>query len=41
MGTVLIPEGVRIWQIGPDFVLGSGRDDLDVEYVGIWEVEKG
>jgi hypothetical protein len=33
LGTVALPDGFRPTHIGGDFVLGVGRDDLDVEYV--------
>lgn len=33
LGTVLMPPGVSVLDIGYDYVLGLQRDDLDVEYV--------
>ena len=41
LGTVRTPDGVRVWQIGEDFLLGTWKDELDVEYVGRWDLEKG
>ncbi|MGD8698914.1 MAG: hypothetical protein PVJ43_06470, partial [Gemmatimonadales bacterium] len=32
-GTVVMPTGLRVLDIGYDYVLGLQRDDLDVEYV--------
>jgi len=33
LGSVDIPPGLEVWQIGRDFVLGVWRDELEVEYV--------
>jgi hypothetical protein len=40
LGTVETPTGGRVQQIGPDFVLGIWRDELDVEYVRLYELIK-
>jgi hypothetical protein len=33
LGEVDMPPGLRVLDIGPDYVLGLHRDELDVEYV--------
>jgi len=33
LGRIATPRGVTLWQIGDDFLLGSMRDDSDVEHV--------
>jgi hypothetical protein len=33
LGTVHTPPGLRIYEIGADYVLGVWRDELNVEYV--------
>jgi hypothetical protein len=38
LGTVGMPRGFQVFQIGPDFVLGRARDDLDVEYIRLYEL---
>jgi hypothetical protein len=40
LGVVETPEGGRIFQIGDDYLLGMWRDDLDVEQVRLFTVEK-
>ncbi len=40
LGTIETPTGGRVQQIGPDFVLGVWRDELDVEYVRLYELIK-
>jgi hypothetical protein len=40
LGTVETPTGGRVQQIGGDFVLGVWRDELDVEYVRLYELIK-
>jgi hypothetical protein len=40
-GTVHTPTGLVIYEIGTDYILGSQRDDLDVEYVQLYGLEKG
>jgi hypothetical protein len=40
LGTVETPTGGRVQQIGDDFVLGVWRDELDVEYVRLYELIK-
>jgi hypothetical protein len=40
LGTVETPTGGRVHQIGDDFVLGIWRDELNVEYVRLYELMK-
>lgn len=40
LGSVETPTGGRVLQIGSDFVLGIWRDELDVEYVRLYELIK-
>ena len=39
LGTVVMPEGLQVFQIGSDFVLGRVRDSLDVEMVRLYRLE--
>lgn len=38
LGTVQMPRGFQVLQIGPDFVLGQARDNLDVERIRLFEL---
>jgi hypothetical protein len=40
LGTLTTPLGVRPLQIGPDFLLGSHRDEVGVERVRLYELVK-
>ncbi len=40
-GLVETPSGLRIFEIGQDYVLGLARDELGVEYVQLWALERG
>jgi hypothetical protein len=40
LGTVDMPQGLTVHQIGSDFVLGWWRDDLDVEHVQLYDLIK-
>jgi hypothetical protein len=40
LGTVDLPEGPEVHQIGSDFVLGVWRDEMDVEHVQLYGVLK-
>jgi hypothetical protein len=40
LGTVQVPERLRVYQIGDDWLLGVWRDDLDVEYVQVFGISK-
>ena len=39
-GTLSVPTGVTLIDIGDDYVLGLWRDDLDVEFVQLYELVK-
>jgi hypothetical protein len=41
LGTVDLPEGLRVFEIGDDYVLGSRRDELDVERVRLHRLKRG
>ncbi len=40
LGFVETPKGLRIDQIGEDYILGHFRDELEVEYVQVWPLER-
>ncbi len=40
LGTIELPAGLEVYQIGPDFVLGKVRDELGVDYVQLYGIEK-
>ena len=40
LGGVDLPEGLDVYEIGTDYVLGLERDDMDVEYVRVYEVDR-
>jgi hypothetical protein len=40
LGVVETPPGLRISEIGSDFILGSWRNELGVEHVRIYELLK-
>jgi len=35
-GTVALPPGIDVYEIGPDWLLGLWTDELDVEHVRVW-----
>lgn len=39
-GLVETPSGLRIFEIGRDYILGRSRDELGVEYVQLWALER-
>ena len=41
LGTVDMPPGVEVLDIGADYVLGLRRDELDVEYVQQFQLRRG
>jgi hypothetical protein len=41
LGTVVTPAGLQVHQIGADFLLASWRDDLGVEHVRLYDLERG
>ena len=40
LGFVETPSGLRIYEIGQDYILGRATDDLGVEYVQMWSLER-
>jgi hypothetical protein len=40
LGAVRVPLGLRIYEIGNDYVLGRWRDELDVEHIRLHELVK-
>lgn len=41
LGTVKLPHDLDVMEIGPDYVLGVARDELGVEYVQLFGLERG
>ena len=40
LGFVETPDGLRISEIGEDYILGYTYDELDVQYVQVWPLER-
>ncbi|MCY4398896.1 MAG: hypothetical protein OXE96_06045 [Gemmatimonadetes bacterium] len=40
LGFVETPEGLEIFEIGEDYILGSTEDEFEVEYVQMWPLER-
>ena len=40
LGFVEMPAGLVIYEIGEDFILGKLRDELGIEYVQVWPLER-
>ena len=40
-GLVETPAGLNVFEIGEDYVLGSAEDELGVEYVQVWALDRG
>lgn len=40
LGTIELPAGLEVYRIGTDFVLGKVRDELSVDYVHLYRIEK-
>jgi len=40
-GSLTVPAGVSVLQIGADYLIGRWRDDLDVEHVRVYGIVKG
>jgi hypothetical protein len=40
LGSVETPPGVRVLEIGPDYLLGVWQDDLDVQYVRLYRLDR-
>ncbi len=41
LGTVKLPHDLRITEIGADYILGVVRDEMDVQYVWMYGLERG
>ena len=40
LGFMETPAGLSIFEVGEDYILGLTRDDLGVEYVQVWSLER-
>ena len=40
LGFVATPGGLSIFEIGEDYILGATTDEMDVEYVQLWELAR-
>ena len=40
LGEIETPEGLEIYEIGADYILGHAWDELGVEYVQLWTLER-
>ncbi len=40
LGTVALPPGLQIARIGPDYILGIWRDEMDLEHVRMYRLRK-
>ena len=40
LGHVETPQELEIYEIGEDYILGHTRDELDVEYVQVWPLDR-
>lgn len=41
LGTVKLPQGFNVMEIGADHVLGVARDEMGVEYVQVYGLDRG
>ena len=41
LGTVQLPHDLEVEEIGADYVLGKTTDDLDIEYVRVYGLDRG
>ena len=41
LGTVKLPHDLDVTEIGPDYVLGIVRDELDIQYVWLYGLDRG
>jgi hypothetical protein len=41
LGTVTTPPALRVLEIGEDYLLGVWQDELDVEYVRLYRLDRG
>lgn len=40
VGSVVLPDRLRIWEIGDDYILGRWADDLGVQYLRLYELTR-
>ncbi len=40
LGTLALPARFRVTDVGPDYVLGVGRDEMDVEQVQVYRLDR-
>ncbi len=40
LGFVETPEGLGIYEIGQDYILGRSLDELGVEHVQVWPLKR-
>ena len=40
VGFVETPEGLEVYEIGEDYILGRVRDELDIESIQLWALER-
>lgn len=40
LGFLETPPGLRIFEIGPDYLLGGAYDELGIEYVQLWPLDR-
>ncbi len=41
LGVIALPDNLQVYQIGRDYILGVLRDELEVQFVHLYEIEKG
>ena len=41
LGHVTLPEGLTVYEIGADYVLGATTDDMGIERVQLWPLMRG
>ncbi len=41
LGTVQLPHDLEVMEIAEDYVLGKTTDDLDIEYVRVYGLDRG
>jgi hypothetical protein len=41
VGSLTLPRGLQVLEIGPDYVLGLYRDELDVEFLRLYGLSRG
>ena len=39
--TVEVPRGLRVMQVGADFLVGIAQDENDIEHVEVYRLRKG